>query len=52
MEMKKKKIQDEFDIVVRFKDLSIPLKIGIITSWILGVIWLVAFILEGFAGII
>ncbi len=32
------------DIKVEFKDLSIPLKIGIVLSWFIGIIYGIAFI--------
>jgi len=31
---------------VKYKDLSMPLKIGIIFAWIIGTIWTLAFIIE------
>jgi hypothetical protein len=38
--------------MIEFRDLSLPLKVGIVTSWIVGVLYIVLFLIGFILGII
>lgn len=38
--------------MINFKDLSIPLKIGIVASWVLGILYVLVFIVSFIEGVL